>query len=65
MLSPKVSGSGTEGQLSRTYKLAYVCFSRAELNLKVVFFTNSPTDTKQEMIEEGVFLEDQISIFID
>lgn len=65
MLSPKISGSGTEGQLSRTYKLAYVCFSRAELNLKVVFFTNSPTETKQEMIEEGVFLEDQISIFID
>ncbi|NOU50916.1 ATP-dependent helicase [Pseudoalteromonas sp. JBTF-M23] len=61
-LSPQVYGQGTDGQLSRTSKLAYVCFSRAEVNLNVILFTRSPELTKQEVVNSGLFLEDQISV---
>ena len=61
-LSPQVYGQGTDGQLSRTSKRAYVCFSRAEVNLKVILFTNAPEATKQEVVNSKLFLEDQISV---
>ena len=61
-LTPTTSGEGTEGQLNRSKKLAYVCFSRAEVNLKVILFTPSPDKAKAELIGAGLFAEDQISI---
>jgi len=61
-LTPGTSGEGTEGQLDRSRKLAYVCFSRAETNLKVILFTPNPASAKVELIGEGLFTESQISI---
>lgn len=62
LLTPRVAGAPTEGQLERGRKLAYVCFSRAEKHLKVLFFTPSPEATRDEMIERGLLKEDQIFI---
>ncbi len=62
LLSPGVAGEPTEGQFERGRKLAYVCFSRAEENLKILFFTPTPEATKDELLESGLFSEDQISL---
>lgn len=61
-LTPGTSGEGTEGQLNRSKKLAYVCFSRAEINLKVILFTPNPASAKAELIGAGLFAENQITI---
>ncbi|MET0076227.1 MAG: UvrD-helicase domain-containing protein [Candidatus Thiodiazotropha lotti] len=61
-LTPQTSGEGTEGQLSRSRKLAYVCFSRAEVNLKVILFTPDPEKAKNELVNAGLFKVDQISV---
>ena len=61
-LTPGTSGEGTEGQLIRSKKLAYVCFSRAEVNLKVILFTPNPAIAKAEFIGAGLFDENQITI---
>lgn len=61
-LTPGTSGEGTEGQQDRSTKLAYVCFSRAEVNLKVILFTPDPLAAKSEFIGAGLFSEGQISI---
>ncbi|MFT6559611.1 UvrD-helicase domain-containing protein [Sneathiella sp.] len=61
-LTPGVSGVGTDGQLNRTSKLAYVCFSRAETNLRIVLFTPSPEAAKNELVANGFLSEDQINI---
>lgn len=62
MLTPGTSGEATEGQLNRSRKLAYVCFSRAEINLKIILFTPNPTSAKSELIDAGLFAEEQVSI---
>lgn len=61
-LTPQTSGEGTEGQLSRSRKLAYVCFSRAEVNLRVILFTPDPISAKNELINAGLFKGEQISV---
>jgi len=62
MLTPNTSGNPTEGQNERSRKLAYVCFSRAEENLRILLFTSDPTSAMAEMISKGLFEENQISI---
>jgi len=43
--------------------LAYVCFSRAEEDLRIIMFVKSPAaSAKNEMISKGLFKEGQISI---
>lgn len=59
-LTPATSGDGKESQIERTRRLAYVCFSRAEVNLKIIFFTPSPSDAKEELIRNGAFKEEQV-----
>ena len=61
-LIPETSGEGTEGQLERSRKLAYVCFSRAEVNLRIILFTSNPESAKAELIGAGLFADDQILI---
>lgn len=61
LLTPGVAGQPTEGQYERGRKLAYVCFSRAEQNLKILLFTPTPEATRDELISRGLFSEDQIS----
>ena len=61
-LTPSTSGDPTEGQYNRSRKLAYVCFSRAEENLRILLFTPNPETAKEELISNKLFEENQISI---
>ena len=61
LLTPQVAGNPTEGQLDRTRKLTYVCFSRAVENLRIILFTLNPEATKNELIEGGLLTKEQIS----
>ena len=62
LLTPQTAGEPTEGQLERGRKLAYVCFSRARENLRILLFTASPEQAKQELVESELFEEGQIAI---
>lgn len=61
-LTPKTSGDATVGQLEKSTKLAYVCFSRAEVNLRIILFTPDPVSAKEELVNNGLFSEEQVSI---
>ena len=60
LLTPATAGEPTEGQRERGRKLAYVCFSRAEQHLRILFFTPAPEATRAELIENGLFSDNQI-----
>ena len=62
MLVPELSGNPTEGQLDRSTRLAYVSFSRAVENLRILLFTPDPKGTKSILIEKSLFQEDQVVI---
>lgn len=62
MLTPATSGEPTEGQYEKSNKLAYVCFSRAEENLRVLLFTPNPAEASKELIATGLFTLAQIEI---
>ncbi|MDO8241014.1 MAG: AAA family ATPase [Candidatus Moranbacteria bacterium] len=61
-LTPNTSGAPTDGQSDKSRKLAYVCFSRAEENLRILLFTSNPAAAKEELISKELFKENQISI---
>ena len=63
-LIPGTAGDPTERQAELTRKLAYVCFSRAEVNLRILFFSLNPKAAGRELIDRGLFTEEQIS-YID
>lgn len=60
-LTPITAGDPTERQAELTRKLAYVCFSRAEVNLRILFFSLNPKSAGQELIDRGLFGEEQVS----
>lgn len=62
LLTPKTSGEPTEGQSRRSEKLAYVCFSRAEENLRILLYTNNPITAKEELLQQGLFSEADVGI---
>lgn len=62
MLTPNTSGMPSDNQLTRSKKLAYVCFSRAEENLRILLFTPNPLEAKEELISAGLFSQEQIKI---
>lgn len=62
LLTPKTSGEPTEGQLRRSEKLAYVCFSRAKENLRILLYTNKPIAAKDELLHQGLFAESDIHV---
>ena len=62
MLTPNVSGTPTDGQLNRSRKLAYVCFSRAEVNLRIILFTENPEAAKDELIGKCLLRNNQLDI---
>jgi len=62
-LTPEASGAEpTDGQRDRSRKLAYVCFSRAEVDLRIILFTPDPAEAELELIANGLFTKDQVSI---
>ena len=62
LLTPDTAGQPTDGQRERGRKLAYVSFSRAEVNLRILLFTPDPKNAKEELTRSGLFKEEQISI---
>ncbi len=62
LLAPNTFGAPTAGQDERSRKLAYVSFSRAEQNLRVVWFSTQPKSAKEELVERGILEVDQIKI---
>jgi DNA helicase II / ATP-dependent DNA helicase PcrA len=62
LLTPKTAGQATEGQSERGRKLAYVCFSRARENLRILLFTPKPEAARQELIERLLLGPGQITI---
>lgn len=62
LLTPKTSGEPTEGQLRRSEKLAYVCFSRAKDNLRILLYTTNPIAAKEELLQQGLLDKSDISI---
>jgi len=48
--------------LRRSEKLAYVCFSRAEENLRVLLYTSDPAAAKDELVGRGLFNDSDISV---
>ncbi|WP_241640309.1 UvrD-helicase domain-containing protein [Rosenbergiella epipactidis] len=61
-LTPLTAGQPTDGQRSITQKLAYVSFSRAREDLRVVLFTADPEGAQNELIERKLLLPNQIRI---
>ena len=62
LLTPGISGVGTDKQEARGRKLAYVSFSRALEDLRVLFFTTDPEAARAELIAKGLLKEDQIEL---
>jgi DNA helicase-2/ATP-dependent DNA helicase PcrA len=62
ILTPGTAGKPTDGQLERGKKLAYVSFSRALTDLRVLLFAFDPTAARQELIDRQLVSSEQIEI---
>jgi len=60
LLTPETSGAPKDSMKDRTKKLAYVCFSRAVNDLRIVLFTSDVESAKKELIDQKLFTDDQI-----
>jgi DNA helicase-2/ATP-dependent DNA helicase PcrA len=61
-LTPLTAGEPSDRQRSVTQKLAYVSFSRAMEDLRVVLFTADPEGARKELIANKLLEPDQIRI---
>lgn len=61
LLTPNTSGAPTEGQLRRSKRLAYVCFSRAKENLRILLYTTNSTAARKELLQQGLFAESDVA----
>jgi len=61
-LTPDTAGVPTERQRRLSTNLAYVCFSRAEKELRIVMFSANAADARQELLDKKLFTEAQIEI---
>jgi len=64
VLTPLTTGEPTERQRFLTQKLAYVSFSRAKEDLRVLMFTADPVGARSELIASQLLTADQISVVI-
>ena len=62
VLTPLTAGEPTERQRSLTQKLAYVSFSRAKEDLRVLMFTTDPVAARLELVNSKLLRPDQISV---
>jgi DNA helicase-2/ATP-dependent DNA helicase PcrA len=62
VLTPLTAGEPTERQRSVTMKLAYVSFSRAKEDLRVLMFIADPEGARAELIKSELLMPDQIRI---
>ena len=61
-LTPETSGEPTDNQREKSRKLAYVCFSRAKDNLRILFFSQNAEASKSELVAAQLLSPDQIKI---
>ncbi len=64
LLTPVIAGAPTDKQRERGQKLAYVSFSRALEDLRVLLFTPDPEAAKKELIDHKLLLESQIEVVV-
>ena len=55
-------GEPTDRQRRLTNNLAYVCFSRAEKDLRIVMYSQNAAAAQQELLEKKLFTKAQIEI---
>lgn len=63
LLTPQAAGEAKDTQRDRSHKLAYVCFSRAVINLRIALFTPNPEVAKDELLSKELFQKSQIKIW--
>lgn len=63
-LTPQTSGAPTDRQRRLSENLAYVCFSRAERNLRIIMFMNNVSRAREELIVRGLFDASQIEVCV-
>jgi DNA helicase-2/ATP-dependent DNA helicase PcrA len=61
-LTPQTAGEPTTGQRDRGRRLAYVSFSRALSDLRVILFTPRPEEARAELVASGLLTESEIEI---
>lgn len=61
-LTPATAGEPTERQRDQTSKLAYVSFSRAMEDLRVLMFTSDPEASRAELIANKLLSPEQIQV---
>ncbi len=54
--------AGKETTIDRTRRLFYVTCSRAEQSLAVVYYAENPTASRDAMLQQGWFAEDEVEI---
>ena len=54
--------AGEETTIDRTRRLFYVTCSRAERSLAVVYYAENPTASRDALLQQGWFAEDEIEI---
>ena len=62
LLTPETAGSPTPGQEERGRKLAYVSFSRATENFRILLFTLNPDAARDEIIRRGLLSDSQVTV---
>ncbi len=62
VLTPRTAGAPTDKQRERSQKLAYVSFSRAMEDLRVLLFTIDPEAARQELIQSKLLQPEQIEV---
>jgi DNA helicase II / ATP-dependent DNA helicase PcrA len=62
VLTPLTAGEPTDRQRSVTQKLAYVSFSRAKEDLRVLMFSADPKGARAELIGRKLLMPDQIRV---
>lgn len=62
LLTPKFSGTPTDKQFEKSRKLAYVCFSRAEEHLRILFYSKDAVLAKEEIIASKLLDEKHVHI---
>jgi DNA helicase-2/ATP-dependent DNA helicase PcrA len=62
VLTPLTAGAPTDRQRSITQKLAYVSFSRARQDLRVLMFSANPEGARAELIDSKLLVNEQIRI---
>jgi DNA helicase-2/ATP-dependent DNA helicase PcrA len=61
-LTPSTAGEPTERQRRLSANLAYVCFSRAEKDLRIVMFSADAAAARKELLDKKIFTEAQIEV---